>query len=111
MKIFEKHRSQFLNPSELDKFNKAAFKVEVCRIFSNVVMFMSIYKFFTLKTENKHHRRLVLFRLLLLQMGCLTGEYYMSIPKRQMRKDYQQKYLSGMSDQQLDDMLVGSSMQ
>ena len=87
-----------MNASELDKFNKAAFKVDVCKMFSNVVLVVSAYKFFTLKSENKHHRRLVLFRLLLLQMGCLTGEYYLSIPRRQMRKEYQQKYLSGMSD-------------
>ena len=63
-KIIEKHTEKVLQKDEREKFYGHKFKVDMCRMFSNGVLMMSLYKLITMPAG--HPKRLTLFRLLLL---------------------------------------------
>ena len=65
-RIIKKQYSHILDPKEKEAYELNLFKVTQCRYFSNAVLALSIYKFFTTSKEAKQVRRLALFRLLLL---------------------------------------------
>lgn len=100
--IFKKYASNFLSPTELTRFNSSKFKVDFLNTTSNIVLFMTFYKFFSLSRENPSLRRTVLFRLLLLQAGVVSSELYFATLHKRFKTELKQKYFHNLTDQQLD---------
>jgi len=101
----DKHRATILEPKERNDFEQAKFKVDMCKMLSNCIMITAVFKLFTLKGADNHHKRLTMLRLLLLNGATLGMEIYFMKPVMNLRKDYEKKYLEPLTDQQLDQVL------
>lgn len=109
-RIIKKQYRHILDPKERDSYELVTFKVQNCRYFSNAVLALSIWKFFSTSKESQQVRRLALFRMLVLQMGCFGISSYFVAQSMQLRKGFQEKYLAHMSDKHLDDLLLGAAV-
>ena len=103
--IIKKHKHHILSPQELKTYQQANEKVLGLRMMSNLVMFGTLVAFIRMRHGDNHARRLTMFKFLLLNMGFVGAEMYYITPLKQLQDSYSLKYLSHLTDNQLDQVL------
>lgn len=95
-KIIEKHAEKVMQKDEREEFYGHKFKVDMCRMFSNTIMIMTVYKLLTMKAG--HPKRLAMFRLLLLNICAIGGENYFNRPCKALILECSNRHLNHLND-------------